>query len=194
MRPLRAPRARSPWAAGNSVASAPKPLQKGRFSRAAAGRPASLAASVLALLVVACGGNPEAVPEALPYDDPGFAEAGDWRLHYALTMTGDLASGIAGSYGIVPRPNLALLTIVMTPRDPAGDKRIDTPEIEAAAVALTGERRSLLLTRHEAPAGASFLATMEVRHRVPATIEIRARATPASPEIRVRLTREFRFE
>jgi hypothetical protein len=35
---------------------------------------------------------------------------------------------------------------------------------------------------------------VEVRHRVPVTIEIRARAAPESLEMTARTTREFHFE
>ena len=134
------------------------------------------------------------MPEALPYEDPGFAEAGEYRLHYALTMTSDLPSGIAGSYGIVQRHNLALLALTLVPLDPMTGLRVDAPEIKAESVSLTGERNALALLRHDESGGPSWLATVEVRHRVPVTIDIRARATTASPEIRVRLTREFRLE
>jgi hypothetical protein len=134
------------------------------------------------------------VPVALPYTDPGFAEAGDFRLHYALTMTRDLPSEIAGSYGIVQRRNLALLTIAPVPRDSIGGTRIDALEVQAESVTLTGERKALALVRHDVAGGPSWLATVEVRHRVPVTIDVRARATAAGPEIRVRLTREFRLE
>ena len=68
------------------------------------------------------------------------------------------------------------------------------PKIEATQVALTGERQTVQLARHGGPGGPTWLATIEVRNRVPVTIEIRARATPAGPEIRARLTREFRLE
>ena len=42
------------------------------------------------LLAAGCGGSPEPVAEAMPYLDPGFVEAGDYRLHYALTLASDL--------------------------------------------------------------------------------------------------------
>jgi hypothetical protein len=146
------------------------------------------------LLLASCGGSPEPVPEAAPFTDPGFVESGDYRLHYALTMTSDLPSAIAGSYGIVPRRNLALLTLALMPRSSTGLTRIGAAEIGATAVTLTGERTSLSLLRHDEAGGPSWLATVEVRHRVPVTIDIRTRATVASPEIHVRLTREFRLE
>ena len=142
----------------------------------------------------ACGGGPPAPPRAPPFTDPGFAVAGDHELHYALVMTRDLASGMAGSYGIEPRRNLALLTITLKPRPTTGSTRGSVARIEAVSVALTGERRPLKLARHDEAAGPTWLATVEVRHRVPVTIEIRARATAASPEIVARLTREFHFE
>jgi hypothetical protein len=134
------------------------------------------------------------VPPARPFTDPGFAAAGDHALHYALVMTRDLPSGIAGSYGIVPRRNLALLTIVLMLRSSIGGTRQPASHLEATSVALTGERDRLALVRHEAAGGPTYLATVAVRHRVPVTIEIRARATAASPEIVARLTREFHFE
>jgi hypothetical protein len=193
MTPARAGRAGS-WAAGNNLPGLAKPLQKGRFGAALSSLRAAGASALACLQLAACGGNPAPVPEALPYEDPGFAEAGEYRLHYALTMTRDLPSGIAGSYGIVQRRNLALLALTLAPRDPMANPRVDAPEIEAESVSLTGERNALALARHDEAGGPSFLATVEVRHRVPVTIDIRARATTASPEIRVRLTREFRLE
>jgi hypothetical protein len=192
--PARVRRAGESWVAGNNPRSSAKPLQNSRF-RAVSRELRAAGAGVLACLALAaCGGDPTPVPEAAPYTDPGFAEAGDHRLHYALTMTRDLPSGIAGSYGIVQRRNLALLTITLAPRDPSAGTGIDAPEIEAESVTLTGERNTLALVRHDEAGTPSWLATVEVRHRVPVTIEIRARATTASPEIRARLTREFRLE
>jgi hypothetical protein len=67
-------------------------------------------------LLAACGGGGAPGP-ARPYTDPGFTAAGDYRLHYALTATTNLPAEIAGSYGIVQRRNLALLTIVITAAD-----------------------------------------------------------------------------
>ncbi len=183
-----------PWAVCNSGPRLAKRLKNGLFASAVSRWSAPCALAVAWLLLCSCGGSPEPVPEALPYTDPGFVEAGDHRLHYALTMTRDLPSEIAGSYGIVQRRNLALLTIALAPRETIGDTRIDTPEIEATSVTLTGERNVLPLVRHDEAGGPSWLTTVEVRHRVPVTIEIRARATAASPEVRVRLTREFRLE
>jgi len=182
------------WGAGNNGLGVQKSLQTGRFACVRRRRAAPYAAAAAWLLLASCGGNPEPVPEAAPYADPGFAEAGHHRLHYALTMTHDLPSGIAGSYGIVPRRNLALLTITLMPRDSNSLARTGASEIEATAVTLTGERHSLPLARHDEAGGPTWLATVEVRHRVPVAIEIRARATVASPEIRVRLMREFRLE
>ena len=183
-----------PWAAGNNPAATAKTPNFGPFPRALR-RPAAAALMTLVLLHgAACSDSPGPVPQAQPYTDPGMAEAGAYRMHYALTMTPDLASGIAGSYGIVQRRNLALLTITLAPRDASADVSIDAAEIEAIQVALTGERQALQLARHDEAGGPTWLATIEVRHRVPLTIEIRARATPASPEIRARLTREFRVE
>ena len=194
MTPARARRTGGSWAAGNNPRSSVKPLQNSRFPAAFRGLRAAGAGILACLLLAACGGDPTPVPEAAPYTDPGFADAEDYRLHYALTMTLDLPSGIAGSYGIVQRRNLALLTIALAPRDPGARARFNAPEIQAESVTLTGERNALALVRHDEAGTPSWLATVEVRHRVPVTIEIRARATTASPEIRARLTREFRLE
>jgi hypothetical protein len=92
----------------------------GRVSRGAPAAPARATALLLLALASGCGRDPEAVPEAPAYADPGFVEAGTWRLHYALTPTQDLPSAIAGSYGIVQRPNLALLVIALEARPPLG--------------------------------------------------------------------------
>ena len=148
----------------------------------------------MGLHLASCGGSPAPVPSAAPYTDPGFAETAEHRMHYALTMTRDLPSEIAGSYGIVQRRNLALLTIALMTRKSPGGPRIGALELEATSIALTGERKTLALARHDDAHGPTYLATVDVRHRVPITIEIRARATRASPEIVARLTREFRLE
>jgi hypothetical protein len=182
------------WAAGNNGPEAETGLQTGPAALRSWPRAAPCLAAAAWLLLASCGGSPEPVREAVPFTDPGFAESADHRLHYALTMTSDLPFGIAGSYGIVPRRNLALLTLTLAPRNGSGLPRIDASEIEATAVTLTGERTTLPLVRHDEAGGPSWLATVEVRHRVPVTIDIRARATDASPDIRVRLTREFRLE
>lgn len=153
------------------------------------------AAAVCALaLVPACGRDPERVPEAPAYADPGLVEAEGWRLHYALTATQDLPSAIAGSYGIVQRPNLAVLVIALEARPPLQSHSSDAPRVEATAVGLTGTRVPLALARRDDVGLPTWLATVEVRHRVPITIEIRARATAAGPTLRARLTREFRIE
>ena len=149
---------------------------------------------VALLLLASCGDRPAAIPAALPYADPGFADAGEHRLHYALVMTRDLPPEIAGSYGIVPRRNLALLTITLASRKADDGTRLAAAELSATSVLLTGQRQALALTRYDAAGGPSYLATLEVRHRVPVTIEIRARATPAGPEVTARTTREFHFE
>jgi len=115
-------------------------------------------------------------------------------MYYALTMTRDLPLEIAGSYGIVQRRNLALLTIALMTRISPGGPRIGALELDATSIALTGERKTLALARHDDTHGPTYLAMVDVRHRVPVTIEIRARATGASPEIVARLTREFRLE
>jgi hypothetical protein len=181
-------------AAGNNPATAAKPPKIGRFPGASRRPAARVVAALTLLLGAACGDGAAPVPQAQPFADTGLAEAGPYRMHYALTMTRDLPSGIAGSYGIVQRRNLALLTITLVPSDARAEAAIDAAEIEATRVALTGERQAVQLARHGEPGGPTWLATIEVRHRVPVTIEIRARATPASPEIRARLTREFRLE
>lgn len=152
------------------------------------------ALAVTVAFLGSCGGDPAPVQPAPPFADPGFIDSGDHRLHYALTLTRDLPSAIAGSYGIVQRHNLALLTIALEPRGTPGGAPIRDPAVGAAAIALTGERVELQLTRHDAAGRPTWLATVAVRHRVPVTIEIRARATSASPEIRARLTREFRLD
>ncbi len=149
------------------------------------------AALLLGLAVTACGDGPASVPQAPAYHDPGVVEAGGYRLRYALTLTTDLPAEIAGSYGIERRRNLALLALTLERQDARTATRVDADRIEAESLWLTGERRPLALVRHEDPGGPTWLATVEVRHRVPLTIEIRARATDASPELRARLTREF---
>jgi len=152
------------------------------------------AAVCLLALAAACGDQPAPPPPAQPYADPGFVDAGDLRLHYALTPTLDLPAEIAGSYGIVQRRNLALLTITLVPRDGAVASRLAASETTATAIALTGERKALTLVRHDEAGGPTWLATVEVRHRVPVTIEIRARATPEQPAITARWTREFHLD
>ncbi len=109
-------------------------------------------------------------------------------------MTRDLPSEIAGSYGIEQRRNLALLTIALLNRKSIGGPRLAAQELEATSIALTGQRKAVALVRHDDAGGPTYLATVEVPHRVPVTIEIRVRATKASPEIVARLTREFRLE
>jgi hypothetical protein len=183
-----------PWAAGNGRGWPPGTLQIGPISRHSGRGAACAALAACLLLAAACVKEPERVPEALPYTDPGFAEAGGYRMDYALTMTRDLPSGIAGSYGIEQRPNLAVLTVTLAPLEAHAASPTAQPEVEATAVALTGERTALALTRHDEAGRPTWLASVEVRHRVPVTIEIRARATAAGAEIRARLTREFRLE
>jgi hypothetical protein len=146
------------------------------------------------LLLASCGDRPAPIPAAPPYADPGFVDAGEHRLRYALVMTRDLPSEIAGSYGIVPRRNLALLTITLASRNADAGTRLAAAELAATSVLLTGQRQELALRRHDESGGPSYLATVAVRHRVPVTIEIRARATPAGPEMTARTTREFHFE
>jgi len=148
----------------------------------------------LGLAATACGGNPAPVPPAIPYQDPGAIEAGAYRRRYALTLTTDLPAEIAGSYGVVQRRNLALLVLTLERRDAAPGTRVGAERMQAETISLTGERHALELSRHEDPGGPTWLAPVEVRHRVPLAIEIRASATSASPEIRARLTREFRLQ
>jgi hypothetical protein len=182
------------WAAGNSRASHARTPGKTLPEGGIKGLRLFAAAALVGLVGAGCGGSPAPVPQALPYEDPGFAEAGEWRLRYAVTLTRDLPAGIAGIYRIVPRPNLALLAITLEARDGAPGARVTASALTAEAVALTGARTTLALVRHDDAGGPTWLAPVEVRDRVPVTIEIRARATPASPEIRARLTREFRLD
>lgn len=142
--------------------------------------------SALAVLA-ACGGTGAPGP-ARPYTDPGFAAAGDYRLHYALTATQDLPAEIAGSYGIVQRRNLALLTIVITAAD--GSRR-DASGLAADAVSLTGSRQPIALSRHDAAGGPTWLAMVGVRDGEPVTIEIRGRVADSGPEFAARFTRTF---
>jgi hypothetical protein len=156
-------------------------------------RPAWLRAAALTIgiAIAACGGSPASVPPAASFHDPGLVEGNGYRLRYALTLTTDLPAEIAGSYGIERRRNLALLALTLEPQAAPAGTRLDADTLDAEARWLTGERRMLTLARHVDPGGPTWLAVVEVRHRVPLTIEIRARATPESPELRARLTREF---
>jgi hypothetical protein len=156
-------------------------------------RPPLLSGAAL-LLLASCGDGSAPIPQAQPYADPGFVSAGEYRMHYALNMTRDLPSEIAGSYGIEQRRNLALLAITLMSQNAGEGIRLAPSALSATAVQLTGARQALALTRHDAAGGPTWLATVEVRHRVPVTIEIRARATPESPEMSARLTREFHLE
>lgn len=158
-------------------------------------RSAAAAAALLAFTLAAgCGRSAEPVPQAPAYADPGFVEAHGWRLHYALTATQDLPSAIAGSYGVVQRPNLALLVVALEPVSPGEAADAAGSEAEATAIGLTGERTVLALSRRDEAGRPTWLATVEVRHRVPISIEVEARATAAGPALRARLTREFRFD
>ena len=161
--------------------------------RAIVRRPLFSACFALALLA-GCGDAPAPPPPAQPFTDPGYADAGHLRVHYALTPTLDLPAGIAGSYGIVQRRNLALLTIVLVPRDAPGTARLAANELTASAITLTGLRTPLALARHDDAGGPTWLATVEIRHRVPVTIELRVRATADTPEIAARWTREFHLD
>jgi hypothetical protein len=153
-----------------------------------------LAAAVTVLaLTSGCGGRPEAVAEAMPYADPGFVVGSGLRMHYALTASRDLPASIAGSYGIEQRMNLAVLTVAIPLQDAHPANAAAAPRLEADAVSLTGVRRPLVLTLHDEPGGATWTAPVEVRHREPVTIEIRARTRDGLP-LSARLTREFRLE
>jgi hypothetical protein len=146
------------------------------------------------LTIGGCGDNPGAPPPAREFADPGFVAAGDVRLHYALTLTSDLPPAIAGSYDIVQRRNLALLTITLTPAAGTGTERLVAIELQADAVSLLGERSPLPMRRVDEDGGPTYLATVSVRHREPITIEIRARVAIDGPEIATRWTREFHLE
>ncbi len=153
-----------------------------------------LVAASLLLLAAGCGKQPENVPPAQPFIDPGHVLTGEWRLDYALTPTQDLPAEIAGSYGIVQRRNLALLAITMAPKNTPGVARVAPLELEATAISLSGQRVPLSLARHDDAGGPTWLATVEIRHRVPVTIEIRARASAELPPITARWTREFHLD
>ena len=146
------------------------------------------------LLAAGCGGSPEPVAEAPPYRDPGFVEAAGYRMHYALTLSRDLPAAIAGSYGSEQRKDLAVLTVAIAPSVPRPDVGDAASQVEADAVSLLGTRRPLALSRHDEPGAETWIATVDVRHREPITIEIRSRATAEGPALRARLTREFRLE
>jgi hypothetical protein len=150
--------------------------------------------AVAGLALAACSDSPGELPQAQAYADPGFVTAGDVRLHYALTLTSDLAPAIAGSYGILQRRNLALLTITIVPAVASEPLRFAAIELEADAVSLLGERRALPMRRFDEEGRSTYLATVTVRHREPITIEIRARVTADGPEITARWTREFHLE
>lgn len=146
------------------------------------------------LALAACGDSTGKPPQARPFTDPGYVAAGDVRLHYALTPTSDLLPEIAGSYGILRRRNLALLTITLTPAGAGATQRLAATELTAIAVPLLGERRPLVLRRFDEDGGPTYLATVSVRHREPITIELRARVGADGPEIATRWTREFHLE
>ncbi|HEY7740921.1 MAG TPA: DUF4426 domain-containing protein [Steroidobacteraceae bacterium] len=149
------------------------------------------AAACAMLLLAACGPGDAPPPAAQPYTDPGYVDAGDYRLHYAMTPTTDLPSEIAGSYGIVQRRNLALLTIALGTRD---GRLTEAAGLEAAAVSLTGLRQPLVLARHDTVTGPTWLAMVGIRDREAVTIEILARAPGTGPEIKARFTRAFHLE
>jgi hypothetical protein len=144
-----------------------------------------------ALAVAGFGEAPSGPQLARPSSDPGFVAAGDVQMHYALTLTSDLPSEIAGSYGLLRRRNLALLTIAFTSRAAGAAPRIAATELDAVAVTLLGERKPLVMRRIDEDGGPTYLATLGVRHREPITIEIRARVAVGAPQIVSRWTREF---
>ncbi len=146
------------------------------------------------LTICGCGDNPDSPPPAREFSDPGFVSAGGVRLYYALTLTSDLPPVIAGSYDIVQRPNLALLTITITPATGPATERLVAIELSAEAVTLIGKRQALSLRRVNELRGPTYLATVMVRHREPITIEIRARTVADGPDISARWTREFYLE
>jgi hypothetical protein len=146
------------------------------------------------LAISACGGDPGGPVQAREFADPGFVTAGGLRLYYALTLVSDLPPAIAGSYAVVQRRNLALLTITLAPATGIGAERLAANELEAAAVTLIGMRQALPLRRVDEAGGPTYLAEVTVRDREPITIEIRARAVAGGPEITARWTREFDLE
>ncbi len=171
------------------------PAEDFRARASVSGNNCALAATAAALILAAgCGDNPASVAQAPPYLDPGFVEAGGYRLHYALTLANDLPAATAGSYDIRPRTNLAVLTVAIAPRDARARSALADARAAATAVSLTGKREPLALSRRNEPGGATWTGTVDVRHRVPFTIEIEAYATPGEPPLRARLTREFRLE
>jgi len=171
------------------------PAGDSRARSSVSGNNRALAATAAALFLAAgCGGSPEPVADAAPYLDPGFVEAGDYRLHYALTLASDLPAAIAGSYGILPRTNLAVLTVAIAPRAAGAGAVLADARAEATAISLTGARTPLALSRRDEPGGATWIGTVDVRHRVPFTVVIVAHATSGGPPLRARLTREFRLE
>ena len=182
------------WGAGNNFEVPVKTAQKALESGVGRRHLPRLAFAMALVFLAACGRDSEPVPKAPPYTDPGFVEAGAWRMDYALTMMRDLPAAIAGIYGIDQRPNLALLTVTLAPTDTQAELPDAAAAVEATAITLTGERTTLLLERRDEANVPTWLASVEVRHRVPITIEIRARATADAPELRARLTREFRLE
>jgi hypothetical protein len=156
--------------------------------------PALAGFAVAGLTLAACSESPGEPPQARAYADPGFVTAGNVRLHYALTLTSDLAPAIAGSYGILQRRNLALLTITIVPAVASEPLRLAAIDLQAVALSLLGERRALPMRRFDEDGGPTYLATVTVRHREPITIEIRARVAADGPEITARWTREFHLE
>ena len=150
--------------------------------------------ALFCLFIGACGGDADRPPPAREYSEPGFVELGGVRLNYALTLIGDLPPAIAGSYAVVQRRNLALLTITLAPATAVGSGRLAAIELDATAVTLLGERQALPLRRVDEAGGPTYLAELTVRNREPITIEIRARAFADGPEITARWTREFYLE
>jgi hypothetical protein len=142
----------------------------------------------ISALFAACGNDPAPPPAAQRWQDPGYVESGGLRLHYALTPTLDLAAGIAGSYGIEQRDNLALLTLTWSASGGAIAQPPQYPAPRATAVTLTGRRLPLVLERRDAATGPTWLATVVFRDREPLTIEIEARL-PTTGSLATRFTR-----
>lgn len=148
----------------------------------------SLAVALVWLAVLAACGGSSTPPAARPYEDPGMVDGGHYRMYYALTLTEDLPSEIAGSYGIKQRRNLALLTIATQARQPEGTLAPVTIPVQAERVGLLGDRRQLAL---RATGPGSWIALVEVADREAFSIELRADAGAAMPALQARMTREF---
>ena len=96
--PLTMPLRRLGTGRGPQATTAP-PWQKRRDSggfRAIQMRPRGHGRGCRLQPAAGCGGESGPVPEAPPYMDPGFTEAGAYRLYYALTLSRDLPSANCG--------------------------------------------------------------------------------------------------